>query len=201
MSKPFRLTPASPDSLKAIEESASPPLKSHFGLIKKGLEAIPGVPGEAIYGAVTLRTLALKPDIFRSWFLAEHFSVKHGEIPASTKELLATVVSWGNEGDETPTCAPYHEGAARFEGANEEAIALCRDWIEAREAFSAFDRDLIDFGLLVAFAPRDIEDTDVERVKQHGISDAGLVELASTALIAYGLSAFNQAFHLVEGEG
>ena len=105
MSTPFRITPAAPDELRAIEDAAPPALKAHFDLIKQGLEAIPGVPGEAIYGAVTLRTLALRPELFESWFLTEHFSVKHGEVQSSVKELLATVISWRNEGDETPTCA------------------------------------------------------------------------------------------------
>lgn len=34
----------------------------------KGLETIPGVLGQAIYGAVTLSGLSLKPKIFESWF-------------------------------------------------------------------------------------------------------------------------------------
>jgi alkylhydroperoxidase family enzyme len=198
---PFRIVPADPEALRAIEADAPPALQEHFDLIKKGLEAIPGVPGDAIYGAVTLRTLALKPELFRSWFLTEHYSVKHGEISSSTKELLATVISWINEGDETPTCAPYHEGAARFEGADEAAILGARDWAKTRESVDPEVRDLVDFGVKVAFEPKAVTDEDVERVRAYGLSDAGLVELVSTALIAYNLSALNQAFNLIEGQG
>ncbi|MGD9764638.1 MAG: carboxymuconolactone decarboxylase family protein [Candidatus Binatia bacterium] len=201
MATPFRIQPAPPEALHTLEASAPAELREHLRLIKRGLEAIPGVPGDALYGAVTLRTLALKPDLFRSWFLMEHYAVKHGEIESSTKELLAAVISWRNEGDETPTCAPYHEGAARFEGADEAAIAVARDWEEKSHLVSERERDLVDFGVKVAFAPRQIGDEDVARVRRHGVSDAGLVELASAALIAYNLSALNRAFNLVEGQG
>lgn len=201
MSTPFRIQPAAPDALREIEDSAPPALKAHFDLIKQGLEAIPGVPGEAIYGAVTLRTLALRPELFESWFLTEHHSVKNGDVATSTKELLAAVVSWRNEGDETPTCAPYHEGAARFEGADEAAIAGASDWETTRLRLPAEVRDLVDFGVKAAFAPRDVTDEDVELVRGYGLSDAALVELVSAALIAYNLSALNQVFNLVEGQG
>jgi alkylhydroperoxidase family enzyme len=198
---PFRITPAAPEALRRIEDDAPADLKAHLDMIKRGLEAIPGVPGEAIYGAVTLRALALKPDLFRSWFLMEHYSVKQGEIESSTKELLAAVISWRNEGDETPTCAPYHEGAARLEGADETAIGVARDWEARRGLVSERQRDLVDFGVKAAFAPRQVSDADVARVRRHGLSDAGLVELVSAALIAYNLSALNQVFNLIEGQG
>lgn len=198
---PFRITPADPDAVRAIEDDAPADLQTHFGLIRDGLEAIPGVPGEAIYGAVTLRTLALKPELFRSWFLTEYYSVKQGEIDSSTKELLATAVSWINEGDETPTCAPYHEGAARFEGAGEQAIESTRDWQAGRETVDSDVRTLVDFGIKAAFQPTAITDADVENVRALGVSDAGLVELVSSALIAYNLSALNQVFNLIEGKG
>lgn len=201
MSTPLRITPAAPDELRAIEDTAPPALKAHFDLIKQGLEAIPGVPGDAIYGAVTLRTLALRPELFESWFMTEHFSVKHGEIESSVKELLATVISWRNEGDETPTCAPYHEGAARLEGADEDAIAGARNWADVRDSVPERVRDLVEFGVKAAFEPREVTDADVERVRAHGLSDPALVELASAALIAYNLSALNQVFNLVEGQG
>lgn len=198
---PFRIQPAPPEALRAIERTAPEPLKHHFALIKKGLEAIPGVSGNAVYGAVTLRTLALKPDLFRSWFLTEHYSVKHGEIATRTKELLAAVVSWMNEGEETPTCAPYHEGAARFEGLPEETIAIARDWEGRRGEVGETERTIVDFGVQAAFHPTSVTTEDVERVRALGISDAGLVELVSAALIAYDLSALNRVFHLVEGAG
>lgn len=197
----FRIEPATPDVVRGIEEEAGPDLKLHFDLIKQGLEAIPGVPGEAVYGAVTLRTLALRPEIFNAWFLTEHHSVKQGEIDPATKEILATAVSWINEGDETPTCGPYHEGAARHEGADERLIAGARSWDQVREEAPEDVRKIVDFGIKAAFNPTEVSDHDVEEIRNLGVTDAGLVELVSSALIAYNLSALNQVFNLVEGEG
>lgn len=197
----FRIEPAAPEVVREIESEASPELREHFDLIKQGLEAIPGVPGEAVYGAVTLRTLALKPEIFKAWFLAEHHSAKQGEVDSATKEILATAISWINEGDETPTCGPYHEGAARFEGAEEDLIEGARSWDQARETAPEATRKIVDFGIKSAFHPTDVTEEDVEEIRALGISDAGLVELVGTALIAYNLSALNQVFNLVEGQG
>lgn len=201
MTTPFRITPASSTDLHEIERTAGPELRRHFDLIKRGLEAIPGVPGEAIYGAVTLRTLALKPELFTTWFLTEYHSVKQGELDRGVKEVLATVIARTVEGTETPTCAPYHAGAARFEGAADNWIAAAEDWPGARATVPDRVRDLVDLGLKAAIAPREVTDDDVQRVRRHGVSDAALVELVSAALIAYNLAALNQTFDLIEGQG
>ncbi|MEA1785764.1 carboxymuconolactone decarboxylase family protein [Arenibacter sp. GZD96] len=201
MSSNFRITLAAPEAVAQIEKSAPQTLKNHFELIKEGLTFIPGVPREAVFGAVTLRALALKPDIFTSWFLTEYHSVKQGEIDTKTKELLAFIISKENEGNECAACAPYHEAAARFEGATPEETLAAHDFASSAHLLPQTTRTLIEFGLKAAFRPKEITDQDVSNVKSHGISDKGLIELASTALIAYNLSALNQIFNLKEGEG
>lgn len=199
---PFRITPAPPEALREIEADISPELKEHFELIKGGLEAIPGVPAEAFYGAVTLRTLALRPDIFESWFLTEYRSAKkEGEVPAATKELLAMLVSIEIEGDETPACGPYHAGAARFEGADPELVERVQQFHVAKDQLPEDLRVVLDFGLKAATRPKEVTDADVEAIRRNGYSDAALVEIVSTALIAYDLAALNQIFDLREGEG
>lgn len=199
MSHTFRIKPANPSAVLKIEKQASTELKQHFDLIKKGLEQIPNVPGEAVYGAVTLRALALKPDIFNSWFLAEFHSVKNGEIASRTKELLAAVISKINEEDECVACGPYHEAAAKLEGATDQEALLTSDYPSNRHLLSEKERVLIDFGIKAAFTPKKISDHDVQEIKDLGVSDAGIVELTAAALIAYNLSALNQVLNLKEG--
>ena len=106
---------------------------------------------------MTLRTLALKPDLFRTWFETEHYSVKQGELPTSTKELLAAIISWEIEGEETPACTPYHEAAAKYEGADSETLKVVKDYEANRDMLSPDDRQLIDFGLKVAFQTQAID--------------------------------------------
>lgn len=195
----FRIQIGSPDNLHEIEKSAPQDLKNHFDLIKKGLETIPGVPGEAIYGAVTLRGLSLKPKIFESWFLTEYHSVKQGEVDKGTKELLASIISKINEEQECLACAPYHSAAAKFEGASDDDLSIIENYEAEKHKLPSIKRDIIDFGIKSAFQPKKITDEDVKRIKDHGISDKGLVEIVSSALIAYNLSAFNQVFNLQEG--
>ncbi len=125
--------------------------------------------------------------------------MKEGEIDKSTKELLASVISKINEEDECLACAPYHSAAAKFEGAAENDLAIIENYAEEKGKLPEKIRDIIDFGIKSAFHPKLITTEDVENVKRHGISDPGLVEIVSSALIAYNLSAFNQVFHLQEG--
>lgn len=195
----FRVQIAEPDALRQIEKDAPSDLKHHFDLIKKGLEAIPGVPGEAIYHAVTLRALALKPSIFTSWFLTEYHSVKQGEVPSKVKELLATIISGINEEDECQACTPYHAGDARYEGASEAEIRAIARYEEEKEALDSATRRIIDFGIKSAFHPREVTNEDVAGIRDLGYSDAAIVEIVSSALIAYNLSALNQVLNLREG--
>ena len=199
--RPFRLTPADPAALRELEADGSPELRTHFDLIRGGLEAIPGVPGEAIYGAVTLRTLALRPDVFTHLFLTEHHAAKQGTVDRSVKELVSILVAQRIEGDETPACAPYHVGAASFEGADSDAIAIVQDFDRRKHELEPAVRDAVEFAATSAIDPRAITDADVDRVREHGYNDGQLVELVATALIAYALSAVNQVFDLREGEG
>lgn len=197
----FRIELPEPDTLRRIEADASPQLKLHFDLIKGGLEALPGVPGEALYSAVTLRTIAHRPEVFEHLFLAEHFASKQGEVDNATKELLALAISEAVEGDETPACGPYHAGAARFEGAPEDAVALVRDFDQRKHELAEDRRAAIEFGRKAALDPRGVTDEDVAGLQQLGFSDGAIVELTLSALIAYALAAVNQVFDLREGAG
>ncbi len=197
----FRLTPAPPETLRDLEASGPDDLRNHFELIRNGLEAIPGVPGEAIYGAVTLRTIALRPEIFTHLFLTEHHAAKRGTVDRGVKELVSLLVSERIEGDETPACAPYHAGAARFEGAASESVDVVRDFDRRKHELDPPVRDAVEFATTAAIDPRAVTDADVKRLRGHGYDDAQLVELVVTALIAYTLAAVNQVFDLREGEG
>jgi AhpD family alkylhydroperoxidase len=195
----FRIELAEPDRLRELEENASPELKDHFERIKDGLEAIPGVPRGAFYNAVTLRALALKPDIFYSVFLTEHHAMKHGEIPTKVKELVAIAVAKENELERNAVCAPYHAGAARLEGANEDSILAIASDESAQTDLDGATRTVVDFGVKAALRPNQVNDSDVQAVRDLGYGDAAIVELITTALVTYLLSALNPILNLKEG--
>ncbi|MEX2549551.1 MAG: hypothetical protein WD638_04940, partial [Nitriliruptoraceae bacterium] len=197
----FRITPAEPEVLRDIESSGPEELRQHFDLIRGGLEALPGVPGEAIYGAVTLRTIALRPDVFTHLFLTEHHAAKQGTVDRGVKELISLLVSERIEGDETPACGPYHAGAATFEGAASDAVDIVRDFERRGHELDPAVHDAVEFAATAAIDPRAITDADVRRLQEHGYDDGQLVELVTTALVAYALAAVNQVFDLREGEG
>lgn len=197
----FRIDLPPPDTLRQIENEAPSALKAHFDLIKGGLEAIPEVPGEAIYSAVTLRTIAHRPDVFVHLFLTEHYATKQGQVETQTKELLALLISEEIEGNETPACGPYHAGAAHFEGASDDAVALVRDFDNRKHELPDRQRAAIEFGRKAALAPTTVTDADVATLKAHGFTDGELVELTVSGLVAYALAAVNQVFDLREGGG
>lgn len=194
----YRIDIALPEEIDRLDREAPPVLRQHFDLIRGGLRHIPGLPPDAarIEDAPTLRALALKPDIYYAWFLTEFHSGKQGEVDSATKELLAIAASARNEADENVLCTPYHAGAARFEGADEAAVAIAQDFERRKHELPERQRLIVEFGLKAAYEPRRVTDEDVAAVKRLGLSDAALVEIVSTALIAYNLSALNQVFDL-----
>src|SRR6056297_1914584 len=192
----FRIDLPDTDVLRQIENDAPPALKEHFDLIKGGLEAIPDVPGEAIYSAVTLRTIAHRPEVFIHLFLTEHYATKQGQVDTQTKELLALLISEEIEGQETPACGPYHAGAAQFEGASDDAVALVRDFDNRKHELPHRQRAAIEFGRKAALDPTEITDEDVAALKEQGFTDDQLVELTLSGLVAYTLAAVNQVFDL-----
>lgn len=140
---------------------------------------------------------------------------------AESKELVASIlddrlrpflsliyVAWSGdagpleiEEDETPACGPYHIGAARFEGADEESIRLVTDFRTNKNQLLEELRDFLEFGLKAATTPKEVTDEDVERIRRHDHTDEALVEIVSTALIAYNLASLDQVFNLEEGAG
>lgn len=196
----YRITPADPERLLELDAEAPDVLRRHFELIRQGVRRIPGVPAEAaetgFETAPTLRALALKPQLFYSWFLTEYHSAKEGEVDSVTKELLAVAVSKRTEQDETVLCTPYHGGAARFEGAGDEEVAIAEDFERRGHELPERRRAVIAFGLKAAYAPTEVTDEDVEELRALGYGDAALVEIVSTALIAHNLAVVNQVFNL-----
>ena len=195
----FRIELAEPDRLRELEEQAPPDLKKHLELIKDGLEAIPGVPRGAFYGAVTLGALALKPDVFYGVFLTEHHAMKQGEVPSRVKELIAIAVAKENEQELNVVCAPYHAGAARLEGANEDAILAISSGAQGQTNLDSATQTAVAFGVKAAFHPNQINDADVQGLRDVGYGDAAIIELVTTALITYLLSALNPILNLKEG--
>lgn len=195
-----RIAIADPDRLLELDREAPATLRRHFDLIRRGVSSIPGIPPEAadtgFETAPTLRALALKPSLFYSWFLTEYHSAKEGDVDSSTKELLAIAVSKETEQDETVLCTPYHGGAARFEGAADDEVAIAEDFERRGHELPEEKRAVVAFGLKAAYRPTEVTDEDVEGLRDLGLDDAALVEIVSTALIAHNLAVVNQVFNL-----
>jgi len=125
--------------------------------------------------------------------------MKHGEVPSRIKELIAIAVAKENEQELNAVCAPYHAGAARLEGANEDAILALTTGSSESTDLDLVTRAAVDFGVKAAFHPNQVSDDDVQGLRDAGYGDAAIIELVTTALITYLLSALNPILNLKEG--
>jgi alkylhydroperoxidase family enzyme len=195
-----RIQLADPQRLHEIERDAPESVKKHLQLVREGVKRIPGFPADQVEQGYethpTLRALALKPQIFYAWWMMEYHSGKEGEVDSATKELLGVAVASHTEEAGGGVCTPYHAGAARFEGASDDTVAIAENFETRKHELPADVRTTIEFGLKAAFDPRAITDEDIESIRALGYTDAALIEIVSTALIVYDLVALNQIFDL-----
>jgi alkylhydroperoxidase/carboxymuconolactone decarboxylase family protein YurZ len=195
-----RIKLPAPERLGELEKEAPENLKKYFPAVRGGVKNIPGVAPETadreFESHPTLRALALNSDIFYAWIAMDWFSTKVGDVEPSTKELIGIAVASRTEAEGAEVCTPYHVGAAHFEGADNELIAIAESYDSRREELPEKIRTVVDFGVKAAFEPREITDSDIAGLRALGYSDEAVLELVSTALIVYDLVALNQIYAL-----
>jgi alkylhydroperoxidase family enzyme len=91
---------------------------------------------------------------------------------------------------------PYHAGAARFEGADDDLVASVQQFDERAEEVPDSLRTIIDVGLKSVYSPGEITDDDVDAVRRLGYTDAELVELVVCAQVSFKNAALNLVLNL-----
>ena len=194
MSNP-RIDLPDPDVARAALADAPPEVEEHFDLIRAGLRHIPWLTDDAVDWdrGDKNRALTLVPELFDLWWLEEYYVIKCGSVDAATKELLALAVATRLG---CQSCVPYHAGAARYEGAEDDLVASMQRFDQRPEDIPDSLRRVLEVGLNSVYCPGEVTDDDIESVRQLGYTDAEIVELVVCAHVSFKNAAFNQVLNL-----
>lgn len=189
---------ASTEAARALLADAPADVEEHFALKQAGLEHIPWLAADAADAVDNdkTRALALCPTLFELWWLEDYWTVKRGRLEPKLKELLSLHVA---SGVECASCVPYHEGAARSEGATDEEIAIVRAFEDRRDELPESLAAAIELGYRAVYEPTAIDRADIDRLRGLGYGDADLVELVNAAFLAHRHAALNRTFNLGQG--
>ena len=152
------------------EEEATADIARVYAEIKRDLQ-IPVVPNYAKVLAVSPASLAIYWDLQRSFY-------QHTTLPESlTSMILFTIAETGN----CQYCSASNELACRTLGVDEETLrALVEDLSDVSpQRLQA----IIEFALKVSNDPQGLAAEDYERVREQGVTDEELVEIALVAAI------------------
>jgi uncharacterized peroxidase-related enzyme len=152
------------------EEETTGDVARIYAEIKRDLQ-IPVVPNYAKALAISPASLAIYWDLQRSFY-------QHTTLPESlTSMILFTIAETGN----CQYCSASNELACRTLGVDEETLrALIEDLSDVSpQRLQA----IIEFALKVSQNPQGLVAEDYERVREQGVTDEELVEIALVAAI------------------
>lgn len=109
-----------------------------------------------------------------------------GSLPRSLKEMIAIVVSQANT---CQYCVAAHGMMLQQLGFSEETVRSLEEGIDA-ENLSERDRDILAFTRKSTSNPLSITNSDVERLKEHSLSDAEIVEVQGVMELFTGYNKF-----------
>ncbi len=183
---------------KAVEElikQGPVEIAEHFKLVESGLNHIPWLSKDStnFVASEKNRALAHLPKIFEIWWLEEYYVIKMGSVDSGIKELVALAVA-SEIG--CRSCVPYHSGAARFEGIEDDIIKKTKQFDKMGDKLEDDLMRLIQFGVESVYNPSDIEQSDIESVAELGYNSSEILEICLAAHVSFKNAAFNYIFNL-----
>ena len=139
--------------------------------------------------ANVLRIQSLDPRALKAHlelYLAVVFG--HGDLPRPTRELIAVAVSAANG---CVYCLRHHAEALDFYWKNRAAVdALCADPDGA--ALPPAARAVVDYALKLTRTPDAVEERDVENLRDSGLDDPQILQVAQTTAYFNFVNRLNQ---------
>jgi uncharacterized peroxidase-related enzyme len=125
-----------------------------------------------------VRTYAWRPERFRAWF--SHFkSVMEGTdgLSSREREMISVAVSMANG---CLYCLVAHGAALR--AASDDKVEADRITLDYRRAdLTGRERAILDYAVKVTRTPGDCEESDIERLRAEGLSDADIWDVIEVA--------------------
>lgn len=179
-----RIEPESPDTVQQLLEDAPEAAKANW----ERAEAILGelddddVPSkydsEAEWGFSFTGALAHHPETFKLWWAEEGQAFGEGNLDRGFKELLAAVIAHRRG---AAICIAWHTTSAAIEEVEPERFAIAADFEGSKHELPEKERRAIEFAVSTVKEPTAVTDDDVADLREHGYSDADIVELVTTA--------------------
>lgn len=154
------------------EEGASGEVAEVFKDIKRGFQ-IPFVPNFFKIQAASPQVVAA------SWNLVHNILVDGKYVPRTIKEMIFVAISNARKCN---YCEAAHLAFCKLLGVDQqqrEALTAALDTLLPKRT-----QDIIRFATKVATDPLDIGDEDYNILKEHGVSEAELMEIISMASLA-----------------
>lgn len=122
--------------------------------------------------------LAHHPETFKTWWAEEGQVFGGGNLPRDLKELMGAVIAH-EKGAEI--CIAWHSTSAKLEDIEPERYAVAGDFENRKGELDNAERVAIEFGLRSVVEPHEITDEDFDELREHGYTDADIVEIATAA--------------------
>ncbi len=183
------------DTVEKLIKEGPDEVGTHLDLVEKGLKNISWLSEETIdiHSMEKNRALAHLPKIFELWWLEEYYVIKKGSVDPGIKELVALAVA-SEIG--CRSCVPYHGGAARFEGIEEDKINAIKQFSKEDDSLETGLKTVIEFGLKSVYRPTKIKKEDIQSLNDLGYYSSEIIEISITAQVSYKNASFNHIFNL-----
>lgn len=178
-----RIQSADPETVLEILEDAPEAAKANMARAEEILGALDAddVPekyaDETEWGFTFTGALAVHPELFKIWWAEEGQVFGEGGLDRGLKELLGAVIAHDRGAE---ICIAWHTTSAALEDVPPERYAVAAGFKERKHDLEPAERVAIEFALSVN-EPASVTDADVEELREHGYSDADIVELTATA--------------------
>lgn len=118
-----------------------------------------------------------RPDLLEAtWGLVKGVLV-NGLLPPTVKQMICTAISVQND---CRYCAVTHTGALEAMGVPQDVISACVNDIHAAPLPRA-QKAVLSFAVKAARAPNSVTDEDYAALREHGLTQAEIMEVAMTA--------------------
>lgn len=179
-----RVTPEPPERVQEILEDAPDAAKANMERAEAILGALEDgdVPdkydSEADWGFTFTGILAHHPETFKIWWAEEGQVFADGALDRGFKELLGTVIAHERGAS---ICIAWHTTSAELEDIDPERFVIAQHFDERKHDLPDEERVALEFGRRSVQDPDGITADDVQELRDHGYTDADIVELVTTA--------------------
>lgn len=179
-----RVTPEPPERVQEILEDAPEAAKANMERAEAILGALEDgeVPekydNEEDWGFTFTGILAHHPETFKIWWAEEGQVFAEGSLDRGFKELLGAAIAHERGAS---ICIAWHTTSAKLEDIDPERFAIAQEFHERKYDLPDEERVALEFGLRSVQEPDTITADDVQELRDHGYSDADIVELVTTA--------------------